>query len=258
MCSVIALLHESRIAMDAALELVRAGPAARSLVLALDDGTGARDAADGRIARVVQRVVGNLVDLDVRLDAFGVPVDYGLNLPDAVALRPFDPLRVGACQRLLAADAGDPRVVGSQRPLERLDLANVATAVGVLLPEVRPFLDGLLRDGDHLGALEPEPVALDEAVARLVGLLEEELRVELDDRDVEAELAEDHVHEHRRLPLPGTRQAHAVAELLVGPEQRLLGGHRLDVRKLEPRQGRQGAPPSACRRAGRGEASRAG
>src|SRR4051812_45668957 len=168
MCSVIALLHESRIAMDAALELVRAGPAARSLVLALDDGTGARDAADGRIARVVQRVVGNLVDLDVRLDAFGVPVDYGLNLPDAVALRPFDPLRVGACQRLLAADAGDPRVVGSQRPLERLDLADGGTPVGGGLPQVRPFLARLLGDSDHLGAREPEPVALGEPIAGLL------------------------------------------------------------------------------------------
>src|SRR3954467_10297309 len=106
MCSVIALLHESRIAMDAALELVRAGPASRSLVLALDDGASARDAADGRIARVVQRVVGNLVDVDVRLHALGVPVHDGLDLPDAVALRPFDPLCIGARQRLLAADAG--------------------------------------------------------------------------------------------------------------------------------------------------------
>src|SRR5580765_8522972 len=207
--------------MDAALELVRAGPASRSLVLALDDGTSAWDAADGRIARVVQRVVGNLVDVDVRLDALGVPVDDGLDLPDAVALRPFDPLCIGARQRLLAADAGDPCVVGSQRPLERLDLADVTAAIGVALPEVRPFLDRLLRNGDHLGALEPEPVALDEPVACLVGLLEEELRIELDDRDVEAELAEDHVHEHGGLPLPGTRQAHAIAELLVGPEQRL-------------------------------------
>src|SRR5258705_672869 len=179
MCSVIALLDESCVAVDAALELVRAGPASRSLVLAFDDGAGARDATDGRIACVVQRVVGNLVDVDVRLDALRVPVDDGLDLPDAVPLRPFDPLCVGARQRLLAADAGDPRVVGSQRTLERLDLADVTAAIGVGLPEVRPFLDRLLRDGDHLGALEPEPGALDEPGACLLGLLAEELPVEL-------------------------------------------------------------------------------
>src|SRR5438552_3265438 len=144
MCSVIALLHQSRIAMDAALELVRARPASRAFVLAR-----------------------------------------------------------------------------------------------------------LLRDGDHFGALEREPVALDEAVARLVRLLEEELRVELDDRDVQAELADDHVHENGRLALPRARQAHAVPELLVGPDERVLGAQRLEVRKLELWHHPQGAPPSACRRATR-------
>src|SRR5216684_4890197 len=191
MCSVIALLHQSRIAMDAALELVRARPASRAFVLAREDGSSARDAADRRIARVVQRVVRNLVDVDVGLDALRVPVDDWLDLPDGVALRPFDALRICARERLLAADAGDPGVVRRERALERLDLADVAAPVRVALPQIRALFDRLLRDGNHFGALEREPVALDEAVARLVRLLEEELRVELDDRDVQAELAED-------------------------------------------------------------------
>src|SRR5947209_1555243 len=71
---VIRLLHQSCIAMNAALELVRARPASRAFVLACEDGSRARDAADRRIARVVQRVVRNLVYVDVGLDAFGVPV----------------------------------------------------------------------------------------------------------------------------------------------------------------------------------------
>src|SRR5438132_2742740 len=181
MCSVNRLLHQSVVAMDAALELVRPGPPSCTLVLADEDGTRAGDAADRRIARVVQRVVGNLVHVDVRLDALRVPIHDGLDLPDAVTLRPLDALCVCAGQRLLAADAGDPGVVRRERALERLDLADVTAAVGVALPEVRALRDRLLRDGDDLRALEGEPVPLDEAVACLVGLLEEQLRVELDD-----------------------------------------------------------------------------
>src|SRR5918995_1975298 len=103
MCSVIRLLHEDGIAVDAALELVRAGPAPRALVLAPADGARARDAADGRVARVVQRVVRDLVDVDVRLHTLGVPVDERLDLPDAVARRPLDLLGVRPRERLLTA-----------------------------------------------------------------------------------------------------------------------------------------------------------
>src|SRR5712691_10807540 len=124
MCSVIRLLHEWCVAMDAALELVRVSPASCPFVLVLPDGTRARDAADRRKARVVQRVVRNLVHVDVRLDALRVPVHDGVDLPDAVAVRPLDALRVGTCQGLLAANAGDPRVVRLERALERLDLAD--------------------------------------------------------------------------------------------------------------------------------------
>src|SRR5207237_365588 len=107
---VIRLLDQRCIDVDPALELVAPGPPARTLVLACSDGTRARDAADRRVARVVQRVVRNLVHVDVRLDALRVPVDERLNLPYAVALGPLDLLRVRTRRRLLAPDAGYPRV----------------------------------------------------------------------------------------------------------------------------------------------------
>src|SRR5690242_18458904 len=108
MWSVIRLLDQRCVDVDAALELVAPGPAPCALVLAGLHGTGARDAADRRIPGVVQRVVRNLVHADVGLDSLRVPVDEGLHLPDAVALRPLDLLRGGAGRRLLAPDAGDP------------------------------------------------------------------------------------------------------------------------------------------------------
>src|SRR5579864_4353984 len=165
--------------MNPALDLVRVGPAPRALVLLAAHGPRARDAADGRVARVVQRVVRDLVHEDVRVDALRVPVDERLDLPDVVALAELDARRVLAREALLAANAGDPRVVVLQRALERLDLAHVAAAIGVRLPQVRPFLLVLFGDGDDLRPDEVEPVPLDEPLAGLVRLLEEESGVEL-------------------------------------------------------------------------------
>src|SRR5438132_3631710 len=185
MWSVIRLLDQRGVDVDAALELAGAGPASGALVLPRSDGTGAGDAADRRIAAIVQRVVRNLVDVDIGLDALGVPVDERLDLPDAVALRPLHPLGSGAGRALLAADSGDPRVVLGQRALEWLDLAKVAAAVGVGLPQAVWRVDRAER-------LQLEPVPLDEAVARVVALGKEHLGVELDHGHVEAELAEEH------------------------------------------------------------------
>src|SRR4030095_16131093 len=94
MWSVIRLLDQRAVDVDAALELVRAGPSSRTLILARYDGTRARHTADGRIARVVEGGVRNLVHVDVGLNAFRVPVDERLHFPDPVALGPFDLLRV--------------------------------------------------------------------------------------------------------------------------------------------------------------------
>ncbi len=216
------------------------------------------NAADRAVPRVVQRVVRDLVDGDVGLDALRVPVDERVDLPDAVALRPLHLGRLRAARRLLPPDARDPGAVGLERGQQRLDLADVAAAVGIPLPQVWPLLHVLLGHGDDgRRGQQLQAVALDEPVARLIGLAEEELRVELDDRDLEVEVG-DHVHEHRRLLLPRAGQAEAGAELPVRPAQQILGGHGLEVEVRKLGRDRQGAPPSACRRAGRGAGSRAG
>src|SRR5437660_2959834 len=227
--SVIALLDEWGVDVNAAFELLGAGPPARSLALPRLHGPRARDAPDRRVPDVVKRVVRNLVDVDVGLDALRVPVDERLDLPDAVALRPLDLLRVRARRRLLAPDARDPGVVAGESSLERLDLADVAAAVRLGLPEPVGWIDRPERP-------QLEAVPLHEPVARLVGFGEQHERVELDNGDVELELA-DHVDEHRALTLPRARQAHLVAELLVRPDENVLGTHGLDVRKLECRHG---------------------
>src|SRR6476469_4357991 len=160
--------------MYAALELVGAGPAACALLFLRARRAGARDAADRAVPGLVQRVVGNLVDVDVRPDALLVPIRERVELPGAVTL---------------------------ERAHERLYLADLAAAVRVARPEIGAFAAVLLGDGDHLRPNEVQAIALDQPLARLVALAEEELRVELDDVDRQPELR-DHVDEHRRLLLP--------------------------------------------------------
>src|ERR1051325_7610206 len=130
--------------MDAAFQLVGAGPAAGALLLVRRDRPGARDAADRPEADIVERVVRDLVDADVGPDALLVPIGEREELPDVVALRPLQLRGRRAARRLVAADPGDPRVVGLERVQQRLHLADMAAAVRVGLPEVRAFLPVLL------------------------------------------------------------------------------------------------------------------
>src|SRR5262245_34427333 len=82
-------LLQWRVFMDPALQLVRPGPAACPLLLVGGDRPRAGNAADRAVARLVERVVGNLVDGDVRPYPLLVPVRERVHLPDAVALRPL-------------------------------------------------------------------------------------------------------------------------------------------------------------------------
>src|SRR6266540_1258227 len=209
--------------MNPTLKFVGIRPPTGPFLLVGPRRARAGDAADRAIARVVQRVVRDVVRLDVAPDLLLAPVRERLDLPDAVPIGALDLPRVSTRRRLVPADTGDPGVVGLERLDERLDLADVAAAVGVPFPEVRALLFVLLGDGDDLGPDQLEPVALDDPFPCLVGLLEEEVRVELDDVHLEAEL-HDHVDQHGRLLLPGAGQAEAVAELVVGPAKDFLQG----------------------------------
>src|SRR5438552_13857697 len=145
--------------MDAALQLVRPGPATRPLLLVRRGRPRARDAADRTVTRLVQWVVGNLVHLDVRPDPLLVPIGERVELPRLVARRPVDLRRARAARRLVAADSGDPRVVGLERTQERLDLADATAAVGIALPQVRPLGAMLLRNRRDRGLDQLDPVA---------------------------------------------------------------------------------------------------
>src|SRR5438045_5823867 len=114
--------------MDAALELVGAGPPARALFLVGTDRPRARDAADRPVAGVMQRVVRDLIDLNVGPNSLFVPVCQRMELPDTVALRPFQLRSPAPARRLIAPDARDPGVVGLEDAQQRLDLPDLTAA----------------------------------------------------------------------------------------------------------------------------------
>src|SRR6266487_1526369 len=101
--------------VNATFELVRAGPAAGALLFVGRGRPGAGNASDRAVAGLVQRVVRNLVDLDVGPDGLLVPVGERMELPDAVALRPLQLRRRRPAGRLVAPDPGDPGVVWVER-----------------------------------------------------------------------------------------------------------------------------------------------
>src|SRR5581483_7411702 len=107
-----------------------------------------------------------------------VPVGERVDLEHLVALGPLHLGRARATRRLVAADARDPRVVGFESADERLDLADLAAAIRVALPQVRALGAMLLRDRGDLRPDEPQLVALDEPVAGLVRLAKEQVCVE--------------------------------------------------------------------------------
>src|SRR5437667_191458 len=110
-------------------------------------GTWPKNALRVSHRSAVERVVGDLVQLDVGPDVLPFPFGERVEL-DQLELRvPFDQLGVRARGRLLAADAGDPGFVAFQNPRQRLHLPLVAALVRLAFPELVAELLGLLLRG---------------------------------------------------------------------------------------------------------------
>src|SRR5207244_2877852 len=107
-------------------------PAAGALVLAGLHRARARIATDRRIAAIVQRVVGNIVLVQVVPHVFRAPVGERAELPQAVDGIERRFFQAGARVRLLAPEAGDPGALAREGALERFDLAHVAAGLALL------------------------------------------------------------------------------------------------------------------------------
>src|SRR6186997_1627247 len=221
--------------VDPALGLCQARPAARAQVSTRFDRLGAMGATDRRVAAIVKRVVREVVLTDVVPNVALGPVREGVQLPEVEALVPAELRGLGTGAGVCPADAGDPAVYGREGAAHRLDLADAAAGVGIAVPQLRSVLGLLLLEGEVVEAVELDAERLGEAVAGLVGLLEEDLGVEVEEARLGIDLARQ-VRGDRAGFLERAGDVVPLAEVLEHPLQRLrrralleLGGDRLVV-----------------------------
>src|SRR5215204_903900 len=129
--------------MKAALGLLQARPASGPSVLVRRHRAGLRLAADALVALFEQRVDGNVVLGDILVNPLLLDEGERCDLGSSVARLPGDHRRVRSLGGLLAADPSHPRVITLERPLKRLNLANLAAEVRA----ARPHLFAVTLDG---------------------------------------------------------------------------------------------------------------
>src|SRR5215831_9256775 len=117
--------------MNAALRLAGSCPPAAARVRAGLDADRAGRAADRRVAVVDQRVHQHALLGDEVVHLLLRPADDRVDLHHLPPVVPLHDLGLAAVAGLVPAHPGDPGVVVGQRPLQRLDLAQVAAQVGV-------------------------------------------------------------------------------------------------------------------------------
>ncbi len=146
--------------MDAAFDLVPAGPAAAPGVFTGGNLAGAGGAADRGIACVHQRVARQIVHDEPGFDLACVPVDKRVDLEAALGIRgvQLEAREVGAGARLERLASREAGVETAERLSQRADLADFAAAVGI----EGPAQPGLVACG-QIGRIRREDAQVGEA-----------------------------------------------------------------------------------------------
>ncbi len=183
-------------------------------------GIGARPAADRVVAAIVQRVVRDVVGRDVTPHVALGPVGQRVDLPQAVLAVPVELGRVGAIAGVLAAQPGHPGALAGQVIAQRAHLAQVAAAVGGLLPVTLHAQATDALDADVVARLQRRPRR-----ARLG-----KQRAGVQGEHGHAGIgAHDQVEDHRGLLLKGGGDHQPRVEACDRLGDQLLGGEVLEV-----------------------------
>ena len=220
---------DGRAGVKPALGLGSAAPAAGARVLARADGARAGPAADAGVAPLVQRVRGHVVLAQVGPHVLARPGEQGIHLHEAEARVALHDAGRGAVVRLVRANRADPGLVSAEGLGQRLDLADLAAAAGLALPQRLAVEGGLLREVER-GAHRPDPqgVALLEPPPQRVGLGEQEAGVEGEDVNVQP-LAGDEVEEHEALGAEARGEGQAGRVARGGPAEDVAGSRALEA-----------------------------
>jgi len=102
-------------------------------------------AADAGVISVVQRIVGNLILLDVVPNHRRAPIGDGVDFVESKFCVPLDLARRGAVGRLIAANGCGPRAEPGELAAKRLDLSKIAALVRIAGPECRTMSEFLAK-----------------------------------------------------------------------------------------------------------------
>ena len=157
-------------------------PATGAEVFADGDRARARRAADAREEAVVERVVRDVVHVEVVPDVGPAPVGERAELAAAGVVGRLE-LDLGALARLLAAQARDPRRAAGEHAAERLDLAHRAARLPQLDALPHRVLAVAADEGDH--RLVHRAIALDANVVALADVVDQQQRLAVQHAGVE-------------------------------------------------------------------------
>src|SRR3712207_2349567 len=192
--------------MQPTLVLIEPGPASGPGVLVRVHGPRLRLTPDALVPLVEERVDGHVVLLHVVPHLLVRPPGERRDLGGPVALLPNDRPRVGPLGGLLPADTCHPGAVALERPLQGLDLADLAAQVGGTGAHPLTVALDLLLDGERRSQnLKRQLVPPHDLLAEFRGLLEDKARVDGENRDLVGDLG-DHVHERHPLAAPERRR----------------------------------------------------
>src|SRR5215216_7853450 len=108
--------------MNATFRLSISCPSTGTRVLTGLHCLGARPATNAGVTIIMQRIVRQVILLDMFPDLITRPCRKRIELDHLIGIVPFDKFCVGAESRLVAADAGDPGIVVGKELSLRDDL----------------------------------------------------------------------------------------------------------------------------------------
>src|SRR5512134_3700977 len=117
--------------MKPAFGFLAALPPPGARVVPRHDRPGAMRAADARIIVVMQWVVGNFINFDVRPHIGPRPADQWIDLHQLEGAIPLDRLGVRSGGRLVTSDARDPSIESLEDTPERLHFPELTAQIRI-------------------------------------------------------------------------------------------------------------------------------
>ena len=102
-------------------------PATGAKIFPRPDRPGTGRTTDAHEAFIVERIIGNILLVDIGTHLLAIPVKERVIFEDPIGLIPLDDLMVATFGRMFGAQTGDPNLLSVQRTFQRFYLTDMAT-----------------------------------------------------------------------------------------------------------------------------------